>query len=462
MQARSGAAATGWRHWSYSALSKGSVRRWNSTTPLQAQKPQSTNVEGADYATDSWTNVTPSILSKLSHKLHTQPAHPLGILRSLIEAQFPAFNSLASPSPVVSTYKNFDELGFPIDHPGRSVTDSYYLNSSTLLRTHTSAHEVDVFKAGHDKWLLAADVYRRDEIDASHHPVFHQMEGARTFALESPSALEALREENAQLQAKLTATNIEIEDNTVIDASNPPQPGHDPVHAELVAQNLKHHLNSLIYALFSKEAQAKHGLLKPSEAATEEPLKVRWIPAYFPFTSPSYEVEVLYNGKWLEILGSGVVQQRTLDLAGVPNRISWAFGLGLERIAMVLFSIPDIRLFWSTDPRFLDQFQAGKITTFKPYSKYPPCYKDVSFWLAKGYTGFHENDLCDVVRDAAGNLVEDVRLIDEFVHPKTERRSVCYRINYRSMDRSLSNEEVNSIQDEVIKSLQAKFDIELR
>ena len=98
---------------------------------------------------------------------------------------------------------------------------------------------------------------------------------------------------------------------------------------------------------------------------------------------------------------------------------------------MILFGIPDIRLFWSTDPRFLSQFSENKITTFKPYSKHPPCFKDVSFWLPK--TGLHENDFCDLVRDAAGDLVEDVKMvgnlrfctsqlltlvtIDRFLHP---------------------------------------------
>ena len=77
---------------------------------------------------------------------------------------------------------------------------------------------------------------------------------------------------------------------------------------------------------------------------------------------------------------------------------------------MVLFSIPDIRLFWSSDPRFLDQFTQGKISIFQPYSKYPSCYKDVSFWIPKSTT-VHENDFCDVVRDAAGNLVEDVKKV---------------------------------------------------
>jgi phenylalanyl-tRNA synthetase alpha chain len=75
---------------------------------------------------------------------------------------------------------------------------------------------------------------------------------------------------------------------------------------------------------------------------------------------------------------------------------------------MVLFSIPDIRLFWSSDPRFLSQFKAGVISTFKPYSRYPPCYKDFSFWTAPG---FHENDFCEVVRDVAGDLVEGVQLV---------------------------------------------------
>lgn len=101
---------------------------------------------------------------------------------------------------------------------------------------------------------------------------------------------------------------------------------------------------------------------------------------------------------------------------GVQNKIGWAFGLGLERIAMVLFSIPDIRLFWSQDERFLSQFQAGKITTFKPYSKYPACYKDVSFWLPTN-TNLHENDFCDLVRDTAGDLVEDVKKVSRGLLP---------------------------------------------
>lgn len=92
--------------------------------------------------------------------------------------------------------------------------------------------------------------------------------------------------------------------------------------------------------------------------------------------------------------------------------MGWAFGFGLERIAMILYQIPDIRLFWSSDPRFISQFEPGKISAFKPYSKYPACYKDISFWLNDS---FHYNDFCDHVRIVAGDLAENVDLVGLFL-----------------------------------------------
>jgi len=144
---------------------------------------------------------------------------------------------------------------------------------------------------------------------------------------------------------------------------------------------------------------------------------------------------------------------------------------------MVLFSIPDIRLFWSTDPRFLTQFQQGEIKTFRPYSKYPSCFKDVSFWIGQDVK-FHENDFCDIIRDTAGDLVENVQKvcttlvsvvcysfymkIDDFIHPKTKRTSLCFRINYRSMDRSLANDEINHVQSQVVSRLKDQLGVEIR
>jgi len=177
-------------------------------------------------------------------------------------------------------------------------------------------------------------------------------------------------------------------------------------------------------------------------------VEMRWREDYFPFTEPSFELDVFYNGDWMEVLGCGVIHDEVMANAGQPpERCGWAFGLGLERLAMVLFSIPDIRLFWTEDERFTSQFSAGKITKFQPYSKFPLCYKDVSFWLPE--SGLHPNDVYELIRNEAGDLVERVELIDQFKNKKTNRDSHAYRVTYRSMDRSLTNEEVNEIQEEV-------------
>lgn len=271
---------------------------------LSSILPSHLEILGERYPTDAITNITPAIMSKVPLRLHTQPGHPLSTLRSLIESHYPDFAHLSSVSPLVTPFKNFDELSFPKDHPGRSVTDSYYINRDMMLRTHTSAHEVEVFRRGETKWLLTADVYRRDEIDGSHYPVFHQMEGARIFDADA-SGMKEVEEDNARLFHHLAHSNIIIEDIPHISASNPVQSSHNPRHSELVALNLKLSLNSLMLKLFGGA----------SEASSENPLRVRWIEAYFPFTSPSFEVEVFFRGKWLEILGSGVVRQATLDTA---------------------------------------------------------------------------------------------------------------------------------------------------
>lgn len=435
---------------------------------LQAQRRR-LEVLGQEYPSDDYSNLPSSILSRLAPRpvLPYTPSHPLTLLRHQIESHLSRSTAIRAPSPIVSTELNFGKLGFPEDHPGRSPTDTYYLNRTTCLRTHTSAHEVDVFAEGHDRWLLTADVYRRDEIDATHYPIFHQMEGACVLGLDAYEPGGQVERECEEMEAHLERAAIEIEDGVDVQEAGGWQAEHesDPAKlnaAKLSMRHLKATLNGLVLELFG----ARHA----AEAASS-PLRVRWISATFPFTSPSFEVEVLFRGKWLEILGCGVVKDRTLIEAKRPDRLGWAFGLGLERIAMVLYSIPDIRLFWSKDPRFLSQFssaaeepqtskaeasvalEAGvsaaggsvharpKLVTFRPYSKFPPCYKDVSFWLPSAHAPegdkatFHENDLMEIVRDVASDLVEDVGLIDEFVHPKTNRRSKCYRINYRSMDR---------------------------
>ena len=374
--------------------------------------------------------------------------------------------------------QNFNSLEFPIDHPGRSKTDTYYINAETVLRTHTSAHQVDIFRRNESPgYTVTADVYRRDAIDRSHYPIFHQMEGARVWDRRKVVDRDIVRAVKEDLQY-LPEHNLQVEDPnpTAHEERNPLQtPYHSIEEVEAIAAHLKKSLEGVVVDVLSKarEASTATGL---KIIDTEEPLRVRWVEAYFPFTSPSWELEVLWKGDWLELLGCGIVKQNLLVNAGVPDQLGWAFGLGLERIAMLLFGIPDIRLFWSEDPRFSDQFTSTSTTSLKrfaPFSAHPACYKDVSFWLSDSNSSaggrveenvryFHENDFMEIVRSVGGNCIEHVKLVDSWIHPTTGRKSLCYRINYRSLERTLTNVETNNMQKMVEEKMVEEFGVELR
>ncbi|XP_044723995.1 tRNA synthetases class II core domain-containing protein [Hirsutella rhossiliensis] len=443
-------------------------------------KPSSVHIRGQTYDTDpSWFNVPPNVLEATSRQLHLQRDHPLAITRQLIESHFPppTFKHYNEHSPVVSTHQNFDSLGFAANHPGRALTDTYYINQTTLLRTHTSAHQAETFRANESAgYLVSADVYRRDEIDRSHYPVFHQMEGARSWdrnTVPGGDIAAAVRRDMEMLPKH----NIKVKDPNppFHPERNPLQDGHSPDEAEAIGNHLKRSLENMVVDVFSR---TKAAASRADPDFVDEPLRMRWVEAFFPFTSPSWELEVYYAGNWLEVLGSGVVKQDLYTNAGVPSQLGWAFGLGLERIAMLLFKIPDIRLFWSRDQRFLSQFdgvsdQPDILRRFVPFSKYPPCPRDVSFWLpaaaasssaAGGNTkgALHENDVMELVRSTAGDVVEDVKLIDEFAHPQTGRKSVAYRIIYRSLERTLTNAEASRLHGRVRQTLVRELGVEIR
>ncbi|KAL6546206.1 hypothetical protein OROMI_021927 [Orobanche minor] len=372
---------------------------------------------------DPTNNVPDSIFSKLGMQLHRRDQHPLGILKNAIfdyfdnnyPNKFVKFDNLC---PIVTVkavvlppfppedgtlIKNFDDVLVPADHVSRSYNDTYYVDSETVLRCHTSAHQANLLKEGHTHFLVAGDVYRRDSIDSTHYPVFHQMEGVRVFSL-------------ADWEGSHTDGR------------------------SYAAEDLKKCLEGLARHLFGG-------------------VEMRWIDTYFPFTNPSFELEIFFQEKWLEVLGCGVMEQEILKRSGRTDNVAWAFGLGLERLAMVLFDIPDIRLFWTADERFTSQFSEGRLgIKFKPFSKYPPCYKDMSFWISDTFT---ENNLCEVVRGIAGDLVEEVKLIDNFTNKKG-MTSHCYRIAYRSMERSLTDEEINGLQLKVREQVETKLRVVLR
>lgn len=390
------------------------------------------SISNRDHSLQGWDlsspdcNVTQNIASRVGRNLHQRPNHPLNTIQRMIQeymastGSYPSSSSsdeqfvvLDDLSPIVSTRENFDTICIPLDHPSRRKSMTYYLRTDTVLRCHTSAHQHALLKAGYDRFLVVGDVYRRDDVDKSHYPVFHQLEGVKIFR---PSDYEPA------IMSQMT----------------------DSERMQYIEKDLKSVLEGLAKHLFGSD------------------IEWRWVDEYFPFTHPSFELEIYYDNQWMEVLGCGVIHPQVLQNAGRTGEQGWAFGLGLERLAMILFQIPDIRLFWSQDKRFHEQFTSGQIITFQPYSKFPPCYKDMSFWLPDDPSGFHLNELNEVIRDVAGDLVEQLQLIDQFTHPKSGRVSHCYRITYRSMDRNLTNEEIDALQEQVRLQTTQRLGVELR
>jgi len=234
--------------------------------------------------------------------------HPLTRVHDEIVAIFVGLGFSVADGPEIETdFYNFETLNIPKDHPARDMQDTFYLSEETLLRTHTSPVQIRTMLAAKGraplKIIVPGRVYRRDVPDASHSPVFHQVEGLA-------------------------------------------------VDRNITMADLKGTLE-----LFAREMFGGHS-------------RIRFRPSFFPFTEPSAEVDVLCflcagagcrvckQSGWLEILGSGMVHPRVLENGGYdPEEVTgWAFGMGIERIAMLKYGVDDLRLFFENDLRFLRQF----------------------------------------------------------------------------------------------------------
>ncbi|KAB7494613.1 putative phenylalanine--tRNA ligase, mitochondrial, partial [Armadillidium nasatum] len=134
-----------------------------------------------EFEKDHMTNVTPKILSYIGKNLHLQKTNPLNHLRKRIVEVMgnPLFSVYDQLLPVVNLNQNFDSLLVPKNHVSRQKSDNYYINQNYLLRAHTTAHQTELIQMGLDNFLVVGDVFRRDSIDSSHYPVFHQVDAVR-------------------------------------------------------------------------------------------------------------------------------------------------------------------------------------------------------------------------------------------------------------------------------------------
>lgn len=228
--------------------------------------------------------------------------HPLNSTMDLaidifVDLGYEVVDDLKYNREIETDYYCFEALNCPKDHPARTMQDTLYLNEdkSTLLRTQTSAVQIRYMEDNKPPFAIIAPgrVYRRDAIDATHTPMFHQIE---ILAVEEGDRLNL---------GSLRAT-------------------------------IDHFLKKML----------------------GDDIEIRYRGSYFPFTEPSMEVDVFFRGKWLEILGCGLVNPRVLRMAGIDpdTHQGFAAGFGVERFAMVMHGITDIREFYKNDLRFLTQF----------------------------------------------------------------------------------------------------------
>jgi phenylalanyl-tRNA synthetase alpha chain len=298
---------------------------------------------------------------------------------------------------IVTVEQNFDILNTPKDHPSRRESDTYYLDDLHVLRTQTTdmwsfyLKDQEILKKlekdGEVGELSTGIVFRKDEIDRKHFPAFHQIDG-----------LYVCRRD------KQIITQRDLED----------------IEADIVK------------SIFGND------------------IEFRFLVDSFPFTDPSVQIEIKFKDDWLEVVGSGLVHNQVLKNLNLDPKIynGWAFGFGIERLAMVKMGIPDIRIFWSDDERITGQFKDIN-SKYKEVSKYPEISRDISFIIDKN---INLNNYYEIVRDFAENLIEEVKLIDSFENEEKfgkDRKSYTFRIVYRSPERTLTNEEVNKIQEEI-------------
>ncbi len=370
--------------------------------------------------------------------LSIQEGHPINmVLNKIVEAGFfKDFYHSKSPE-IVREWETFDLFNFPKDHVARRPSDTYFLNKSdnpkesVLLRPHTSVmwyyYLIDqwwrdrLFQTWETEALSSGKVYRVDKLDKTHHECFYQIDGL-----------------------KIVDKEKEI----------------------LTQDTLKNVLIHTIEALYGKW------------------IEYRFLEDKFPYTVDSLQAEVNYKWKWVEVLWAGIVHPTVLSKLWIDSdKYNWrAFWFWLDRLTMAFKWIPDIRIFWSTDKRITSQW--GNLDQYKQISVFPPVYKDISMIVPKNMflqdkdesekswafelTNDSESNFFAInwtIKDIGWDLIEEIKIMDLYQNDAkfwAGNESLSIRITFRSIERTLTNEEINKMYFEIRKKIERELSYGLR
>lgn len=261
---------------------------------LKARRDTILNAEQAKQLANESIDVTLPARSQGKGGLH-----PVTLTMNRLEQIFHSIGFEVAEGPEIETdFYNFTALNIPEDHPARAMHDTFYIDGKHVLRTHTSPVQVHYMqnalkdKSGPPLKIIAPGRVYRVDSDATHSPMFHQVEGLW-------------------------------------------------VDEEVSFANLKGVVQDFLQRFFERDD-----------------LQVRFRPSFFPFTEPSAEMDMSWNGGWLEIGGCGMVHPEVFRHVGIDSEKyrGFAFGLGVERLTMLRYGVNDLRLFFNNDLRFLQQF----------------------------------------------------------------------------------------------------------
>ncbi|XP_055318112.1 probable phenylalanine--tRNA ligase, mitochondrial [Sitodiplosis mosellana] len=396
-------------------------------------------IQKTTYRTDNWTNINQRLEPFIGANLYKKYNHPLRLTQEEVVTFFKKwFNKNVDDSLDLPVYKNIGPI--EANESPDKLPNAFYVNRDLILRTHTINQELKCLKMGVDNFVMILDLHRRCQMNWSHFPIFHR--------------LNVIRSENCGNLLQRTET----------------QPAE-------MGKYLKEEQQAALVELI------RHLL------GTD--VKYRWTDANLATTQPSWMFEIWHRDEWHRISGGGLIRNEIFEKSERPNIAGWEVGIGLDRLAMILYNIFDIRLLWNADHRFLNQFQPQQISEKlhaklakstekdalknvlqRPLmkeednvikNKNTKCEMHISYILPQSVDleSFPMDELCKFILQNTENAAKTVEVYDTFFNPKLDTYVINIRVEYK-LGRKRTNKEVKSLHASARAHAANNFNLTLR